>query len=253
MHFTDTRFILAALLTKNISMKPLFIIASLLLLSLFSFSQTQKGAWMLGASVGSGTFSHTDSKDKNNSYTNQDNDTKTFAVALSPSALYFVSDNVALGAAISFGYSSNNNTQTYPSSGTQSSKSKAHYFPVSFDPEIRKYFGKPGSKGLPWVNIFGGVNTMPGKGTVEVIYNNEPFNGKGKYTSYGWNAGAGIGYAHFFNEHIALQYFINFRHTWLRNTGNFNTPLLAMPVNYTNSNDINFGVGLQIHLSKKTK
>ena len=94
-------------------MNPLFIIASLSLLSLFSFSQTQKGTWMLGVSVGSGAFSHTDSKDKNNSYTQSENDAKTFAVALSPSALYFISDNLALGAAIGFGYG--NSTITYPS------------------------------------------------------------------------------------------------------------------------------------------
>jgi hypothetical protein len=208
---------------------------------------------MVGASVGSGAFSHTDSKDKSNSYSQTDNDTKTFAIAFSPSALYFVSDNLALGASIGLGYSSNHSTQAYPVTPVQSSKSKAHYFPISFDPEIRKYFGKPGSKGLPWVNIFGGANTTPGKGTADVLINNEHISGKGKYSNYGWNAGAGIGYAHFFNEHIALQYFINFRHTWLRTTGNYDTPLFQTPVTYTNSNDINFGVGLQIHLSKKMK
>lgn len=106
---------------------------------------------------------------------------------------------------------------------------------------------------MPWVNVFGGVNTMPGRGKVEAYYAGNNINGKAKFKSYGWNAGGGVGYSHFFNEQIALQYFVNYRYKWLKNTATYNTPSITSPDNSTKSNDFNFGVGLQIYLSRKGK
>jgi hypothetical protein len=234
-----------------------FLGIALLLTGQLVFSQTEKGTLMLATYIGSGTLSD----NKNNNYysnvpgTFRDED-KKFSISAGPSILYFVHDNLAIGATLEVGYTTEKyyNYYTNPSSHTTT---KSHSFTISLDPEIRKYFGKPGSKGQPWINIFGGVNTNPARSKyIRPIALDDT-----KNTYNGWNAGAGVGYSHYFNKHIALQYFINFKHLYAktRSTETIYDPTTpGVPIissGYTkttiNNNSINFGVGLQIHLSKK--
>jgi outer membrane protein W len=227
-------------------MKHFISIILYLLLAQHMYPQTQKGHWLVGVNVGSGTVSHENAKiTYSSSGNNTENDTKSFNLAAGPTALYFIKDNLAIGATIGIAYKVYKNEQN----GVMN---KSHLFPLSFNPEVRKYFGKPGAKGLPWVSVFGGINTIPGKGEYEQPYYYLMTKSDVKYTGHGWNAGAGVGYSHFLNQHVAIQYFVNYQHSWLKTKANYKD-FKSILTSKTNSNNFNFGVGLQIHLSKKGK
>ena len=229
-------------------MKRIFNIVCLILTAKLAFSQTEKGHWLLGVNVGSGGFSN--SKSESNEFF-KESESKSFTISAGPSALYFVHNNLAIGATIELGYTTAKYDQInidYPFINHYITR--AHSINVAINPEIRKYFGKPGSKGQPWVNVFGGGNSSIGKSKLNISANKS----ETQINNNGWNVGAGVGYAHFFNQHVALQYFINFRHSFLRaKSRTFWSPAWSEIRSTTKNNSINFGVGLQIHLSKKRK
>jgi len=213
-----------------------------------SYSQTQKGYWMLGTSFGSAGFSSTNSNSSySNSATEYNSDGKSFGVSVNPSGLYFIKDNLAVGAAVGMSFSTSKGD--YSNTGSANvSKTKSHYTNFSFGPQIRYYFGTPGSKGQPWVETSAGISTNPGKSenTNTMIasgYENDS-------RSNNWNAGANLGYSHFINSSIGLQYFIGYRHYhYSSNTDVKPNPGAAYSYETTsNTNNINFGVGLQIHI-----
>jgi hypothetical protein len=207
-------------------------------------SQTQKGGWLVGSNVGSSGWQS--GKDKWNA--GGVVTTRSFNISAGPTALFFVQDNLAIGASMNVAYTAGKSKSTTVGYyGTVEVKSRD--FNISFDPEIRKYFGKPGSKGQPWVNVFGGINTNPTRIEWSDLYGS----GKGTNKHTGWNLGAGVGYSHFINDRVALQYYLNYRHVYLKTKEDVGVQVANEASGKDHNHTINFGIGLQIHLKSKLK
>jgi hypothetical protein len=223
----------------------LSLIAYLLTIMTPLLAQTQKGGWLVGANVASAGFVAGKQEALVNS-PGPDN-SNSFNISATPSALFFVINNLAIGASINVGYERTKTTANFSTTaGVYQELIRSHS--IAFNPEIRKYFGRSGAKGQPWINAFGGFVTNPKK--VEWSY---PYYGSGKSTNHyhGWDLGGGIGYAHFFKERIALQYYVNYQYTYLRTKIDQNAPYSNEATNTLRNGAINFGVGLQVLLKRK--
>ncbi len=229
-------------------MKRTILLLATGLIVLQSYSQTQKGHWMLSASMASAGFSSNKSHTKySDSPIEYNSAGKNLGVSVFPSALYFIKDNIALGG--NFGASfSTSKTQNSNTTSPGVSKNKSHFTTFSFGPQIRCYFGESGSKGQPWVEANAGISTSPGKSDYSnTISMNSTENDS---RSNNWNAGVNLGYSHFINSVIGFQYYVGYRHSH-SSGGSDVTPSPGTPYSFkttTDNNNINFGLGFQVHI-----
>lgn len=158
-------------------MKTIKLIVVLTLLSFLpSTAQITKGNWMVG---GSGSFINYES-------TYQDNNTEITQTGngfnLSPNLGYFIIDNVALGAVVSFNFSN-------PSGDNNNS----HGYGIS--PFVRYYFRKPDKMINPFLQTSYSFN----EGKSES-------GGSNKSTGYTIKGGSAL----FFNSSVALELSLNY-------------------------------------------
>jgi outer membrane protein W len=235
-------------------MKKFVVLALVLATACFAFSQTKKGDWLVGTYLGSTglSFSSSESGSSTSSEISK-SDYHSFSISVGPTIGYFVADNLAVGTYFSLGLSSSHYKNSYTdSSFTSESDYSSVYF--SLGPFGRYYFGDNGGKGRPFVHVNVGINLYPKySGTYT------PISGTGynyKYKTYSsWNAGLQVGYEHFLNSHIGLQYYIGYSFSYSKYSYEY---VYTSGSNYVynykyNSHGITLGVGLQIHLTKKEK
>ena len=231
----------------------LFLLATLL--TTFLFTQNKKGNLLVGVNIGGASASF----DKNESYTSgspviSKSDITGFNISIDPSVGYYVSDNIVIGTSLGLGFSSSKNENS-SSGSTMTSVNKSHTMYVSLSPFGKFYFGGNRGKGMPFTEVNAGINFYPAyKGTSTFSNGGYEFS----YDSYNsWNASIGIGYEHFINEVIGIQYFLGYNYSYSKYDTFFDYSS-GTDYTYTNKNNlsyINFGVGLEIHLvcSKKKK
>ncbi|HKC36378.1 MAG TPA: outer membrane beta-barrel protein [Chitinophagaceae bacterium] len=234
--------------------KIISIIIALAMTSVLS-AQNKKGNWLVGVNIGGGGASFGKSESSNSTNpTIFKSDNSNFNISIGPSVGYYISDNVVLGTYLGVGFSSSKNDNSNTATPA-TSESKYHSVYVSLYPYGRFYFGS-NSKGSPYAEVNAGVSFYPGyKGTYT------PSTGSGyeysydKYTS--WNAGFKIGYEHFINPVIGIQYYIGYNYSYYKYDLFYD---YTSATDYTNTNkntssNINFGAGLAIHLAcdKKKK
>jgi hypothetical protein len=140
---------------KITKMKKVFLFAAFTALTSLSFAQTSKSNWMLG---GSGSFTST----------TPEGGESTTKMNISPKVGYFVIDNLALGAEVSYTKNSSESNAT-----------------TTFGPFARYYFASLGTS----AKLFG---------QGEAAFGSE---GGESVTQFGVHAGV----AYFFNNSIALE------------------------------------------------
>lgn len=215
------------------------------------FSQTQKGNWMLGTSFGSAGFSSSNGKTTySNTATEYNSKGRSLSISAYPFAMYFVNDNVAVGGSFGISFSGSKNDYSNTASANIS-KNKSNYSGFSFGPVVRGYFGKAGSDGQPWIEGTAAISTSRSNSdnTNTVLPNSSVSDSR----SNNWNAGANLGYSHFINSAIAVQYFIGYRHYHYSSDSDYK-PNPGAAYSYetvSDNNNINFGVGLQVHLASQ--
>lgn len=165
-------------------MKRIVIVLALAMISSGAFAQFNKGRYLVGGSLRLDTYT---SKTKSGSTTTKGGNSTDFT--LSPSAGYFVIDNLAVGASLDFGASS---TKYTGSSGKSSSTS------IGLSPFVRYYL----SQGIFFQGQvgFGSQNSKSptGGGTTSTT----------KYSTSNWSLGAG--YAYFLNDFVAVEPMIGY-------------------------------------------
>jgi hypothetical protein len=141
--------------------------------------------------------------------------------------------------------SSDNSNTAY----TSTSESSSHQLYFSLGPFVRYYFGNSGGKGMPFIYIYAGTSFYPDY--TSTYSTNTGYSYTYKYKKYStWNAGAQIGYEHFLNSAIGLQYYVGYSFSHYQQTSEYD---YKTDTDYTydsksNNHGISFGVSLQIHL-----
>jgi hypothetical protein len=149
-------------------------------------------------------------------------------------------------------YSSKHNSSSTSSSDTAVTKSNSLYF--SLGPFARFYLGQDNGKGRLFVHVSVGFSLYP-----VYSYTSTPSSGTGsteKYDKYfPWNAGLKIGYEHYLNPVIGLEFYVGY--TYYHSDSSYTYDYATGPhTTYTyksNEHDFVFGAGLQIHLETLTK
>lgn len=226
----------------------------LLVLTGFALPQNKKGNWFLGTSVGSAGFSFSHSEN-GSSYDDDSSisDSKYYSFSIYPTVGYYLQDNLVLGAYFTLGLYGGKSDYSYTDSPS-TSVGKYKSLSVSVGPFVRYYLGQEGGKGRPYVHAYVQANVYP-------FYSGEsiPSSGTGytyKYAKYRIiYAGLQIGYEHYLNPTIGLQYYVGYTFNSYSYDTEYDYPTGIDPF-YTYkyySHAVNFGVGLQIHLSPEKK
>jgi hypothetical protein len=188
-------------------MKPikLFFITAFLFTGVAN-AQITKGNWMVG---GSGSFTSS----KNTSTDGFDGNTSTWkqnTLQLIPNIGYFLTDKLAVGAAVNFNYYGSPDSDL---KGTHS---------YGIGPFIRYYFLKPESR----INVFAEASYHYG-------FTNQSVIGKFETNGYAFKAGPAI----FLNSSVALECTLQYNYT-------------KVNANSSDSGNFVVGLGFQIHLEK---
>ena len=232
-------------------------ICALALFTAFTIqAQNKKGNFLVGTSIGGAGISFGSSESNTaGSTTISKSDNSSFNISVYPTVGLYVSDNVVIGTYFSLGFyhSKNDNSNNI---STATSTNKSSYGSFGLGPFARFYFGDNKGKGMPWTEVNTGISFYPG-------YKGEytPSTGTGykyEYKKYHpWNAGVKVGYEHFINPTIGIQYYVGYSYSQYKYDTFYDYPSIP-DVTYeykSNSSNINFGVGLQVHLmcTKKGK
>jgi len=217
----------------------------------FSFAEHKKGQIVIGTYLGSGSWYSSTSDSSSSAYPGiSKSEYTSWGFGLGPEVGYFIADNIVLGTYLGVNF---NGSKSDSSSTTSSFKSTSKYNAIYFSvgPFGRFYFGG-GAKGSPYVQVNAGASFYPSyKGTYT------PSTGTGydyKYKTYSsWNLGLMLGYEHFLNSFVALQYYVGYGFSSYKTTSEYDYASGTDPTyDYSSkTNSLEFGVGLQIFLDKK--
>lgn len=228
----------------------LFFIASIMVLSVSA--QTEKGSKLFGVSLGSLSYTNSNSKTTySNTPTIYKSDGNSFSISVNPNVGWFINDGFVLGGGVSVSfYSSKSNSSNTGSSTTSESKSTQPSFYIG--PYARYYFSGS-KKGMPFIQanaqygIYGGKSTSKTSSGASSETTTHP---KGD-----WNAGATFGYEHFLSSYIGLYVSVGFNYGSSKTSYDY-APSTGTGYTYTSQYDrwyipVNFG--LQVHLPGKKK
>jgi outer membrane protein len=185
-------------------------------------AQTEKGRWMVGLSVGSLTYQEQPS-------TNY----KAFSISLSPSAGYFVINNLLVGTGLPLSLStSKTDNPGLPIKSTSTG--------IGLAPFVRYYFGE--SKLKPYVGI--SYSYSQNKYTYKTLLGDVSGTGHTTFIV------PGVGLAYFINRNVALNASLNYT---IQTTQTPYLQLTPSPSIINSSSDfklITLGIGFQVFLGK---
>ncbi len=192
------------------------ILAIVLLLATSNvFAQFNQGRILAGGNV---AFSTSTDKSKVNSTTTTNGRATSFS--LSPNAGYFVIDNLAFGAALEIG------TGSYKPDGNGSEYNGSS---VTFAPFVRYYL----NPGIFFQGQYG-LGTEKDKSTFGNTTNENKFSIS--------TVSLGVGYAHFLNDHVAIEPFIGYRSRSQENKDNDTRNI---------DSGLFLNIGLQVYLGNR--
>jgi hypothetical protein len=237
-------------------MKKVMTCALALTIVFASEAQNKKGNWLVGTSIGSTGVSFGESESGLVGGTSVGKSkSNNFNISVYPTLGYYVSDDIIVGSYVTLGYSTSNSDNSSTGSSA-TSENKSHYAYFGLSPFARFYFGDNKSKGMPFAQVNAGITFYPGyKGEYK------PSTGTGytyEYKKYHpLSFGAQFGYEHFINPVIGIQYYIGYSYSKYKYDTFYDYPSTPDQTYFyeSSSHNINFGVGLQIHLDcdKKKK
>ena len=196
-------------------MKRIVTIFALAMICSGAFAQFNQGRYLVGGGL---SLSATTEKLDNGTTTTTQGKSTSFA--LSPSAGYFVIDNLAVGAALDMSVSS------FKADGSSNKSSTTQ---TTFNPFVRYYLdpgiffqGRVGFGGATDKNTTGSTTTTT------------------KFNVFTWDIGAG--YAYFLNDYVAIEPLIKYgTTTYKAKSGN----------NKDKNAGIGFSIGLQVYLGPR--
>lgn len=204
-------------------MKTLLFTLALLVAGLFSATaQTEKGRWTVGASVGNFTYS------TQNGY-------NSFSGSLTPSAGYFVANNLAVGAGIPLSLTTNKFSDPNGDTHTRTTS-------VGLSPYVRYYIGS--SRLKPYVGVSYAYSLTNQR--------NESGGQTLKINGHISTLSPAVGVAYFVNRTVALNAGLSY--IWQRYKSGYTVydasgnPINEAPVSTTKY--VSLGIGFQIFFGK---
>lgn len=233
-------------------MKRILFAAVCLLLTLTVLSQVQKGTKLVGISVGSISYTNSDSKTTySNTPTIYKSDGSSFSINVNPNVAWFIQDRLAVGGGVSVGFYNSKSTSSNTGS-TTTTESKYNQPSVYLSPFARYYFGGS-SKGMPFAQLNVQYGISGGKSESKTSTGNSSettTNPKGD-----WNTGISFGYEHFVSQYIGLYGSIGFNYGKSKTMYEYR-PSTGTGYDYTSEYSrfyIPVNVGLQVHIPSKGK
>jgi outer membrane protein W len=234
--------------------KKIVVLGLVLATVCLAYPQTKKGDLIIGTYVGSTGVGFSSSESGNSSTTALGkSDYSSFSIGVGPSVGYFIADNLAIGTSFSLSYNWNKSKSSNTASPfTSESSSGSVYF--SLGPFGRYYFGANGGKGMPYVQVGFGISLYPKYSGTYTPSSGTGYD-YGYKTYFAWNASVQVGYEHFLNPHVGLQFYVGYSFNHYKNSYEYKYPDSPSYIsNYKSTNHgIAAGVGVSIHLTKKEK
>jgi len=168
-------------------------------------SVTGPRKYVTGVDFANGHFSSSTYDSSSDSSTSTYSSTsRSLSAGISPNLGIFLNDKLVVGADVSFSFGRNSGDSA--SDGVVDSKSKSHSAYFSVGPFLRKYFGNPQGRGMPFIQIGGGIGTEIYGGTYTPVTGpyGYDYNEKGYHSQY---VQALVGYEMFLTELLGLQYY----------------------------------------------
>jgi hypothetical protein len=218
----------------------------------FATAQVKKGDKLVGVSLGSLSYTSSDSKTSySNTPTVYNSDGNSFSINVNPNILWFIQDNLGLGGGVNIGIY--NSKSTSSNTGSSNTTTSTYTQPsVYISPMARYYFGGS-SKGMPFAQvnlqygIYGGTSESKTSTGSSSETKTKP---KGD-----WNAGLSFGYEHFVTPNVGLFGAIGFNYGKSKTEYEYR-PSTGTGYNYTSEYSrfyIPVSVGLQVHILGKKK
>jgi hypothetical protein len=230
-------------------MKKVIIAILVLALAVSAFPQNKKGNLLIGTYFGSTGLSFGSSESGNSRSTDRSKgDSSSFSIGVGPSIGYFLTEKLVLGASVSLSYGqSRSEYSTTESENTSKSNSSSLY--LSLGPFVRYYLGRPNAKRMPFIHASIGTSLYPSySGHYET---NSGYEYDYSYPKYMyWSGGVQIGYEHFVNSAIGLQYYVgySFSHSSYETDYEYKDGRDYSYDSKSTSHGLSVGVGIQIHL-----
>ena len=206
--------------------------------------------FVVGVDFANGSFSSSTYKSSSDVSTSVYSDkSHSSYVAISPSLGIFLSDTLVVGSGLSF--SLNRYSDDASSDDVLQSKSKSHSVYFSVGPFLRKYFGNPQGRGMPFVHIEGGISLNKYHGTYSPVsgtgYDYDERNYHPTYFE------ALVGYEMFITELLGLQYYGGYYYSRYA-YDYFYDYVSGTDATYHyegSTNEVMFGIGLRVYLHGK--
>jgi Outer membrane protein beta-barrel domain len=240
-------------------MKKLFLLtfSALTIFSIHAKAQFSKSTIMLGTTIGSTGYSSANSDYGYDVGTLKNTGTNTFTFSVGPQVGVFLSPHFVLGATPAFSISNSHVTSTTTNTNSTSSGSTTSTttMTVTLGPFFRYYLAALSANNWLYGQINGAVGTGSGTSSGSSYNTTSTASTNGKVSDIlTWNAGASIGFTHFFYKRIgmdvALGYSYNHVHNYdINNSYTTNTTsgkITSNPNNYTlntATNGVTLGVG----------
>lgn len=223
-----------------------------LLLSASLFAQTEKGARLIGVSLGSLSYTNSDSKTSySNTPTVYNSDGSSFSISVNPNIGWFVKDNLAVGGGFSVSFYSSESKSSNTGSTTTSTSNYTQ--PSVYIGPFARYYFSGSKKGMPFAqaNFQLGISGGNSKSETSTGASSET-----KTKPKGdWNAGVQFGYEHFINQSIGFYGSLGFNYGKTKTQYEYR-PSTGSGYDYTSEYSrfyIPVNIGLQIHLAPKAK
>jgi hypothetical protein len=230
-------------------MKKLTLTALMIFGVITLFAQNHKGWWQVGASLGGADYNNSYSETSYSyiptTYSSKGNG---FSLYVNPTLGYYVTDKLVLGGSVYLSPYTGKYTNSQ-SNSTATSETKYSYFAISIGPMLKCYLGKNQGKGMPYFMVDENMTWYPG---YKSTYTSSTGGGStDRYDKYSyWNTDAVLGYEHFLNEHIGLNFAVGYRYTYYKYTVNVDQ-ITGTDYKYSSKghyHDATFSLGLVMHL-----
>ncbi|MBN1938748.1 MAG: outer membrane beta-barrel protein [Candidatus Aminicenantes bacterium] len=230
-------------------MKRILIPVLILAVAVSAFPQNKKGNLLIGTSIGSAGLSFGSSESGSSSSTNRsESESSGYSFGIGPTIGYFFTDKFVAGAYLGVGFNSNRSSNTQTESDYES-KSNSHSVYLSLGPFVRYYLGAPNAKRMPYIHAYISTSLYPSYGGH--YETNSGYEYDYGYESYSyWGGGVQLGYEHFVNSAIGLQYYVGYSFSRYSYEYKYEYPDRDDQLSEykSTSNGLTVGVGIQIHL-----
>ncbi len=229
-------------------MKKQFIILAMLATGFVANAQTEKGSRLLGVSLGSLSYNHSEnSTSYSNTSTVYNSTSNAFSFNLNPTMAWFVQDNLAIGG--QFGFNFYNSKSKNSNTSSSSTSENTYNSPSLYLGPFARYYFSGSEKGKPFTEVDLSYGFYPSKSKSTSSGGSSSETTSKPKANY--SAGVKFGYEQFLTKNIGLYGAFGFTYTNSKSEYDYK-PSTGSGYIYTQTSkgwSIPVVVGFQVHLA----